>query len=103
MLKEVIKGIFKESDVHTYLNARGFKTNHKKHENENGYDIIALKNGESFLIEFKRLDKRDKSQYRYTGDVKGDILIVSTPKGVSFLVVKDGMSLTKAARFMEAI
>jgi len=100
MLKEIIKS---EEDVHTFLRAKGFETNWRKSKSANGIDIIALKNGNSFLIEHKVLDCRDTGAYRFTGEVQGDILWCSTERGANLFIVTEGTSLTKTARLLDLI
>lgn len=92
-----------ELDLHVFLKGKGFSTNYKKSENENGTDVIALKNGVAFLIEHKTVEKRDNGSYRYSGDVKGDILLCSLPSGKSFFVVNEKVSFTKTARLIEEL
>jgi len=98
-----INDVFKEDDLHSFLKNKGFVTNHDKHEKENGVDVIAIKNGKSYLIEHKRLEKRENGTYRFSGEIKGDICIVSTPKGNTFFLMCDETSLTKTARFIDEI
>lgn len=92
-----------ENDVHRFLNSKGFETNYNKLLNTPGVDIIALKNGESYLIEHKSLTIKESGQYIYSGEINGDILIVSTPEGSSFFVVNNETSMTKTARFVDII
>ena len=95
--------IFTESDLHVFLRSKGFTTNHKKHENENGVDVIAIKDGVSFLIEHKRAELRDNGAYRISGDVLGDILIISLPSGKWFTSLRQETSTTKTCRFLEIV
>jgi hypothetical protein len=55
------------------------------------------------MIEHKLLEKRDNESYRYSGDVNGDILAVSTPNGRCFFVLTIETSLTKTARLIDMI
>lgn len=95
--------IYTESDLRAYLNSNGFQTNHRKQDNENGYDVIALKDGYSFLIEVKSLDQRENGVYRYTGDVKGDVLVLITSYGRAFIGMSNETSLTKTARLIDML
>ena len=92
-----------ELNMHEYLKSKGFETNYKKHENDNGFDVIAIKDGIAFLIEHKKLQLRENGVYRYNDEIKGDILILSTPNGKSFVALTDKTSLTKTARFLEML
>lgn len=93
--------LFIEDDVHCFLQSRGFQTNYRKHKNENGVDIIALKNGYSFLIEHKIAELRENGTYRISGDIIGDILIISTPTGQWSVDVT--RNLTKSCRFLDIL
>lgn len=92
-----------ENDVHAFLESKGFKTNHSKHDNEAGVDIVALKNGKSYMIEFKLLEQRDNGVYRYSGDIVGDILLCVTPSGIPLFIVNEKTSLTKTARLIDEL
>lgn len=94
---------YTEDSFREYLVSRGFSVNHQKDKNETGFDIVAVKDGYSFLIEFKTLEKRDNGVFRYTGDVLGDVLILGLPCG-SWTVWNDGQQLiTKSARFLSML
>lgn len=98
-----IENSYNESSFRDFLKNKGFEVNYNKSENENGIDIVALKNGYSFLIEFKKLEKRESGSFRYSGDVVGDILVIAMPES-GWIVWNDGnQSLTKTARFIEFI
>jgi Holliday junction resolvase len=92
-----------EEDLHSLLKEKGFYTNHKKKESANGCDIVAIKDGELFNVEHKRLQLRDTGVYRYGGEILGDILICSTPFGNPIFIVNEKTSLTKTARFIDAL
>lgn len=95
--------IYTEKDMHELLSRAGFMTNHNKHENENGTDIMAIKDGLAYNIEHKKLEKRDNGVYRYGGNIKGDICALSTPKGNLIFVINEETSLTKTARFIDEV
>jgi len=99
----MLSGIFKESDLRQLLKKNGFATNEKKHVNEPGVDIIAIKNGYSFLIEFKSLEKRDNETYRFAGGIDGDLLFLSMQDGKGFFWSSGNESLTKTARLINMI
>lgn len=99
----MIANVKNEVDFRNMLEEIGFSTNNKKHENENGYDVVALKDGHVYLIEFKKLEKRDNGIYRYNGDIKGDILLLSMEDGRCFFWGGEGISLTKTARLLSII
>ena len=95
--------IFSEKDVHDLLYKHGFTTNYAKHDFENGTDIVAIKEGKNFNIEFKKLEKRENGCYRYGGNVSGQVLICATPKGRAFFVVTPNTSMTKTARLIDML
>jgi Holliday junction resolvase len=92
-----------EKNLRDFLKSKGFSVNDKKHDNENGYDIVAIKDGYSFLIEFKKLEKRDNGVYRYGGEIFGDICVCSTEKGNLIFIVNEKTSMTKTARLVDMI
>ena len=98
-----IETITEEKDIHKILNLKGFETNYNKHKNENGVDIIALKDGFSYTIEHKKAELRDNGSYRISGDINGDILIITLPSGKWFFGLGYNLSLTKTCRLAEII
>lgn len=83
-LNELTLGQIKdEIDVHLFLRQRGFQTNHTKKKNENGFDVVALKNGKDYLIEVKKIIKNSVTgMYKLSDEkVKGDIIIGILPNG----------------------
>lgn len=92
-----------ESCVHEMLSNFGFKTNYRKTENLGGYDIVAIKDGYSFLIEHKKISQRRDESYRFSEGIKGEIIITSFPDGQWFPIFMHDAGLTKSARFMNML
>lgn len=101
-MKRLMTEVQSESDIHSLLQELGFTTNYNKKLNENGVDIVALKDGDSYLIEHKMVAlNKTTGAYKIEGGVVGDILMVTTPKGRSFFVVNGDTSLAKTCRFLD--
>lgn len=94
-----------EASLHKFLHSKKFSTNWNKKLNENGEDIIAIKNGHSFKIEFKKVvqNKTTKAYKLQDDNINGDILICSTPSGKTFFVLSGKTSITKTVRFLEML
>jgi hypothetical protein len=100
-----MKGMFKGEDLHLFLRARGWATNYDKHLNANGEDVIAIKNGIAFEIEFKRIVRNSVTgAYKMSDEnIVGDICICATPSGKAFIYCNEETSLTKTVRFLEML
>jgi hypothetical protein len=92
-----------EENLHSFLIQKGFSTNYSKSINENGHDIIAVKNGVGFLIEFKKLELRENGAYRYGGDILGDVAICVTESGFPIFLINEKTSLTKTSRLIDML
>lgn len=92
-----------EDDLRDFISKNGFAVNHRKSKQEEGYDIVAIKDGFSFLIEHKIASIRENGSYRIDGEIKGDICAVSTEEGNLFFIVNEKTSLTKTARFIDMV
>lgn len=90
-----------EDELRDFLRLKGFAVNHAKHDNENGHDIVAIKDGYSFLVEFKKIEKRECGTYRFNGSVKGQILFLSLSCGSWTFWNGEGVSITKTCRLLE--
>lgn len=89
-----------EKDLRDFLASNGFAVNYNKHDNEIGSDIVAIKDGYAFFIEFKNVELREIGTYRYSGEVNSDILFLSLPCGSwTFWNHNNSNSLTKTCRF----
>lgn len=91
-----------EVDIHSILKNKGFVTNYNKKLNENGVDIVAIKEGEAYLIEVKKvfLNKTTDAFKLSDNEINGDILIAILPNGNIFPVVNEKTSFTKTIRFL---
>jgi len=106
MLSEAVKQelILCEEDIHHFLKGKGFETNYNKKLNANGCDVVAIKNGEVFLIEHKKISLNDTTgAYKINGDINGDVLLVTTPTGKTLIMAHDKISFTKTIRFIESL
>jgi len=93
-----------ESDFREYLKLREFSVN-EKHDNENGIDIVAIKNGQYFLIEVKKVTP-DKSKYRARLDSvsnQADFVIVIGNNGKFYPASITNRPFQKIVDFMEII
>ena len=95
--------VFKENDFRKLLQNKGFETNWAKHENENGCDIVAIKNGIAYFIEHKKATLRENGSYRLSGDIIGDIVVVSLPNGGWFFYFSEKTNFTKTCRLAQEV
>lgn len=97
--------IINEDELHLFLRDRGFVTNFRKNINSNGEDVIAIKDGYAFKIEFKKVVKNNTTgAYKLSDDnILGDICFCSSPSGKNFVILNEKTSLTKTVRFLEML
>ena len=94
-----------EKCLHRILKKNGFETNYKKEINANGVDVVAIKNGEVFNIEVKRivLNKTTKA-FKFTDTkFKGDVVFAITPKNKLIPIFDSRVSMTKTIRLLNEI
>jgi Holliday junction resolvase len=95
----------REKDIHSFLRKKGFATNYSKKDNENGIDIVAIKNGVAFKIELKKVvQNKTTKAYKMTDDkINGEILLCHV-EGIGIVpAFSDKTSITKTVRFLKEI
>jgi Holliday junction resolvase len=94
-----------EKSLHNFLKKRGFSTNYNKELNANGVDIVAMKDGHVFNIEFKKIVlNRTTKAYKLSDEkVNGDILLALSPSGHLLPVLNEKTSTTKTIRFLNML
>ena len=104
-IKMTLGQIKDEIDVHLFLRGRGFETNYTKKKNENGIDIIALKDGKSYLIEVKKIVKNSVTGiYKLSDDnIKGEIIIGILPNGKIIPVFNAKTNFNKAIELLMSL
>jgi hypothetical protein len=103
-MKKLVQEIEGEGSLHKILKDMGFETNYNKKLNENGTDVVALKNGIIHKIEHKKVKvNKTTKAYKIDGNINGDIVILTTPKNRSFFFLANGKSLTKICRFVDSL
>ncbi len=97
---EIIKT---ESDFREYLKSKNFHVN-EKHDNENGIDIVAIKNGQYFLIEVKKTTpSKDGYRVRLDQNTMCDFTIVIGSNGLFYPKETQGRPYQKVVDFMDSI
>lgn len=91
----------KEDQIRSMLKIRNFTVN-EKHLNDNSIDIVAIKDGNYFLIEVKSKTPQDRIRIDQASE-NSELVVILTDNGFLYALPINNCPLSKVHKFMDLL